>query len=175
MKTLKHISALLVVASTFLSSCSLLVSSPIHSPGPHHFLAGPVPSPYRGNPQRVKKVYNGIIQVSAGGGIYQFECADDQFYISRIFDSSMPVLHNYSNCRYSPKSDDYISVDDLTYSGSFYTITCNKDEHNWVINIDPLTESDFREIRVFMWDGSDDSNFIFRFEQSDFNDDECIE
>ena len=165
MKTHQHISALLILASALLSSCSLLVTSPIHSHGPRHHFAdyGPRPHPNI-------KVYNELFQVPAEGGIYKFNCANDKFYISRIFDSSMPVTHNYSNCRYSPTEGDFESVNDVTYSGAFYTITCNKDEHNWIIEVDPLTELNYREIRVFMWDGSDDSKLVFQFEQSDYDD-----
>ena len=167
MKSHIHIFALLVVASTLLSSCVLLAPSPIHYSNPHPYFADQEPGPYGGN----HKVYNGVIEVPAEGGIYEFDCADDKFYISRIFDSSMPVPDNYSNCRYSPKANDYKSVNDYSYSGSFYTITCNKDEHNWVIKVEPLMaasgEYNYRDIWVYMWDGSDGSHFIFQFEQSD--------
>ena len=160
MKTHIYISALLVVASALLSSCSLLVSSPIHPSGPH---------PHFG---RSNKVYSETFEVPAEGGIYEFDCADDQFYILRIYDSSMLVSSERSNCRHSPTLNNFMPVFDLTYSGSFYTITCNRDEHNWIINVDPLiatsAESDYREIRVLMWDGSDDSDFVFQFEQGDF-------
>ena len=37
MKHLKHISILLIVASTFLSSCTLLASSPLPRTRPHHY------------------------------------------------------------------------------------------------------------------------------------------
>ena len=155
------------MASTLLSSCVLLAPSPIHYSSPHPYYADQEPSPYGGS----HKVYNGFIEVPAEGGIYEFECADDHFYISRIFDSSMPVPGEYSNCRYSPTTDDYISVNDYSYSGSFYTITCNKDEHNWVIKVDPFMamqdEYNYRDIWVFMWDGSDNSHLIFQFEQID--------
>ena len=176
MKTHKYISALLVVASALLSSCSLLVSSPIGPSGPHHHFAGYGPRPHRSG-----RVYNSLLQVPADGGIYEFDCANDEFYISRIFDSSMPEPQRYSHadCRYSPTANDYISVNDVTYSGPFYTITCNRDKHNWIIEIDPLIatsgELDYREIRVFMWDGSDNSNFVFQFEQSDSDSFEYIE
>ena len=164
MKTHIHISALLVVASALLSSCTLLEPSPL----PHY--NAHVPGFYGGIPHSSYRVYNGFIQVPAEGGIYQFDCADDQFYISRIFDSSMPVPQRHSNCRYSPDSDDYESVNDLEYSGSFYTITCNKNKHNWVIKVDPLSSGeDYRKICVYMWDGSDDSDFIFRFEQGGYD------
>ena len=172
MKTHQHISALLVVASALLSSCELLVPSPLHYPRPHPYFADHESSSFEGSPYR-HKVYNGLFEVPAEGGIYKFNCADDRFFISRVFDSSMPLPHNHSNsnCRCGQTTSNYISVNDLTYSGSFYTITCNKDEHNWVIKVDPLTatsgEFNDREVWVFMWDGSDNSNFVFKFEQAD--------
>ena len=166
MEAHKHISALLVVASALLSSCSLLVSSPLPPSGPR-------PHSESGSFER-KNVYSGVIEVPAEGGIYEFDCADDQFYISRIYDSTMPLPRKTSNCRHTPTTNDLWPVYDLTYTGSFYTITCNRDEHNWIINIDPLIsipgEFNDRGILVYMWDGSDDYNFIFRFKQSD-NDD----
>ena len=167
MEAHKHISALLVVASALLSSCSLLVSSPLPPSGPR-------PHSESDSFGRKNYVYSGIIEVPAEGGIYEFDCADDQFYISRIYDSTMPLPRKTSNCRHTPTTNDLWPVYDLTYTGSFYTITCNRDEHNWIINIDPLIsipgEYNDRGILVYMWDGSDDYNFIFRFEQSD-NDD----
>ena len=171
MKTHKHILALLVVVSALLSSCELLVSSPIHSYGPHHHFAG-----HGSKLHRRGRVYNSQLQVPADGGIYEFDCANDEFYISRIFDSTMPVAQRYSqlHCRFSPTADDFELVNDVTYSGPFYTITCNKDEHNWIIQIDPLIATpgklDYREIRVYMWDGSDDSKLVFQFEQKDLDD-----
>jgi hypothetical protein len=161
MKTHKHISALLVVASALLSSCTLLVSSPLESPRPR---------PYT---NLTKNFYNGIIEVPVDGGLYEFDCTDDKFYISKIFDSSMPVLSKNSDSRHSPETNNYIPVNDLTYTGSFYTITCNRKEHNWIIEIDPLIsnpgELNDRDIWVYMWDGSGDYYFIFRFEQIDNN------
>lgn len=163
METHKYISALLVVASALLSSCSLLVSSP---------LSAPRPRPH--TELRNNNVYSGIINVPTEGGIYEFDCADDQFYISRIYDSTMPLPRKSSDCRHSPTTNDLWPVYDLTYTGSFYTITCNRDEHNWIIKIDPLIsipgQINDRDILVYMWDGADDYNFIFRFEQND-NDD----
>ncbi len=168
MKTHIHISALLVVAITFLSSCSLLVSSPL-----------PGYASYEERPQWNKKICKKSFQVPVDGGVFEFECANDQFYISKIFDSSMPTPPAHTNCRYSPTTDDYIDVDDLSYYGSFYTVTCNLDQHNWIIKVDPLIattdEYSYREIWVFMWDESDDYHFVFRFEQNDFDSFERIE
>ena len=83
----------------------------------------------------------------------------------------MPVPDSQTNSHYSPTSNDYISVDDVSYSGSFYTITCNKDQHNWVVKVDPLLaasgELANRDVWVIIWDLSDDSNFLFQFEQSE--------
>ena len=171
MKTHKHISALLVVAITLLSSCSLLVSSPLPSSKPH---------PHE-NHHRNSKGYNELFEVSVEGGIFEFNCADDQFYISRVVDSSMPPPHKHSNskCRCGQTTREYKIVNVLTYSGSFYTITCNRDEHNWVIKIDPLTatygEFNEREVWVYMRDESDNSSLVFKFEQGDFEGYESIE
>ena len=177
MRTRLNIAALLVVASALLSSCELLVSSPIHYPSNHHHSAYYGSGYYGGRPLRNNKVYKGLFEVPADGGTFEFDCADDQFYISRVFDSSM--LYERSTSHYSPTLDDYIDVDDWTYSGTFYTITCNNDEHKWVIDVDPIMatsdELNDREIWVFMWDGSDGSHFIFRFEQCDDEDYGLIE
>ena len=174
MKTHIKIAALLVAASALLSSCELLVSSPIHYPSNHHHSAYYGSGYYGGRPLRNNKVYKGLFEVPADGGTFEFDCADDQFYISRIYDSTMPLPRKTSNCRHSPTTNDLWPVYDLTYTGSFYTITCNRDEHNWIIKIDPLIsipgQINDRDILVYMWDGADDYNFIFRFEQSDNED-----
>lgn len=174
MNTHKHISALLVVAIDLLSSCSLLVSSPLPSPRPHPYYAS-----YGGSPYRNNKVCKKSFHVPIEGGVYEFNCANDQFYISKIFDSSMIMPQAHSNCRYSPTTDDYITVGDLSYNGPFYTITCNLDKHNWIIKVDPLMstpdECSDRDIWVFMWDESDDYHFVFLFEQYNNDSLECIE
>lgn len=167
MKPLKYISVLLVMACTLLSSCSLLVSSPLPHSRPHHHFAGHGPSSYDGNPHWNGKVYNKVFKVPVKGGVYEFKCANDQFYISRIFDSSMPLPDEQTDRHCSPSPDRYQIVDNLAYSGSFYDITCYKDKHTWVIQIDPLTESDMRDIWVLMWDESKESNYVFQFEQYD--------
>lgn len=113
MKTHKHISALLVVASVIFSSCTLFVSSLLEYPRP------------RPNTNLTQNVYNGIIEVPADGGLYEFDCTDDKFYISKFFDSSMPVLSKNFDSRHSPETNNYIPVNDLTYSGSFYTVYKN--------------------------------------------------
>lgn len=85
----------------------------------------------------------------------------------------------YTNYSYSPTTDEYIDVDDLSYYGPFYTITCDLDKQNWIIKIDPFTatpgEISYREIWVFMWDRSDNFNFVFQFEQNDDDSFEGIE
>ena len=173
MKTLKYIAASFLMASTLLSSCTLLCSSPIPHSSSHNHYYGPWSSHYGGS----MKIYNGLFQVPAEGGVYKFNCADDQFYISRVFDSSMPIpephRHHgfHSGCSCCLSAINYRTVEDLDYDGTFYTITCNQDEHNWIITVDPLSttagESDMREIWVSMWDDSDDSYIVFLFEQSD--------
>ena len=166
MKALKYISVLPVVACTMFASCSLLVSSPLPPSRPHRPYA-PDKAPYE------NRVYNGLFEVPAEGGVYKINCADDQFYISRIFDSSMPPpqSHRHRHGRLSPSDEQIQSVNDLTYEGPFYTITCNKDEHNWIITVNPLTttlgDPEERGVLVFMYDGSDDSDLVFLFEQSD--------
>ena len=157
MKTFKTISLLLVLMATctVLSSCSLLVASPIHSSRPHHHFDNDVPI---GNPMGYNQAYHGYFRIPAKGGVYEFECKTDQFYISKILDSSMPMpkSHIHSNCRCATGSyEHFMTVDDSIYYGSFYTITCNNDEHNWTIKIDPFTttSSDIRrrDVWVIMW------------------------
>ena len=79
----------------------------------------------------------------------------------------MPLPNEQTDRHCSPSPDRYQIVDNLAYSGSFYDITCYKDKHTWVIQIDPLTESDMRDIWVLMWDESKESNYVFQFEQYD--------
>ena len=111
--------------------------------------------------------------------MYEFDCANDQFYISKIFDSSMLMQDAYTNSLYSPSTDDYASVNDLSYDGSFYTITCDLKEHKWIIEVDPLLatpgEFSYREVWVCMWDESDGYKFVFQFEQNDDDSFEGIE
>ena len=171
MKTHKYISALLVmVASALLSSCSLLVSSPIHSyrPRPYYASAGE-------RPLRSPKVCKRSFQVPVDGGVYEFDCANDQFSLPRIFDTSMLMQDAYTDSRYSPATDDYASLDGLSYDGAFYTITCDLDEHKWTITVDPLMatpgEFSYREVWVCMWDESDGYKFVFQFEQNDDDND----
>lgn len=176
MKTIKYISALLVVSSTLLSSCSLLVSSPLPSsrprPHPHPHPVAHGGSSYGGS-RKNSKVYNDLFRVSVEGGTYEFDCANDQFYIAKIYDSSILLPDMYTNYdSYTPTASDFIPVNDLTFDGSFYTITCNRDKNNWVITIDPLKampgELNEREVWVHMWDESDNYNFVFKFEQREF-------
>lgn len=166
MKPFRYIFALLVVASTLLSSCSLLVSSPLHYyPSPRYYSDDYESSSYVEPPRG--RIYNGAFQVPADGGVFEFDCATDQFHVSKIYDSSMPVT-DY-NSRYATPKGNYTSANELTYEGSFYTITCNKDKHNWIIQVYPfITTSDEcneREICVLIWDGSDHSINRFQFEQ----------
>ena len=164
MKTSEYISALLLVASTLLQSCSLLCSSPL----PHYGDYGPR---YHGGRN---KVYSGIFRVPAEGGVYKINCSNDRFYISRILDSTMPMpephRRHHSNCRCFSSTNLYKPVNDLDYDGPFYTIACNQDEHNWVITVDPImataSEDDTRTVCVSMWDDSDESDIVFLFEQS---------
>lgn len=85
----------------------------------------------------------------------------------------------YTDCSYSPTTDEFEDVNDLSYYGPFYTITCDLDKHNWIITVDPWTatpgELSYREVWVFMWDGSDNFNFVFQFEQNDDDSFEGIE
>ena len=150
MKTFNTISLLLVLvaACTVLSSCSLLVASPIHSSRYYH--------PQDGNGDRL--AYQGFYNIPSKGGIYEFECSTDQFYISNILDSSMS--RHRPNSRYN--EDDYEPVDDTVYYGSFYTITCNYEKNTWVIEVDPFpaTYGRFgkREVWVTMWKENDEGD-----------------
>lgn len=162
MKTLKTISIILVLvaACTHLTSCTLLASSPIHSSRLHLHFDDYVADE---DPWESNQAYHGFFRIPARGGVYEFECSTDQFFISRILDSSMPLSkpHSQSNCRCSSNSyHHFMSVDASTYSGSFYTITCNYDEHNWTIKVDPLstTSSELgrRDVWVIMWREGDD-------------------
>ncbi len=163
MKTLSIISNFLVsvAACTLLSSCVLLASSPIHHPRHHR-----IPDPNT-------IVYNAVFHIPEKGGVYEFECADDQFYISKVLDTTMPLPrpHTHSNCCCSHPMNHFKIIEDMTYHGSFYTITCNNDDHTWVIEFAPIKtasgESNQRDVWVQMWDGSDDSDFVFLFEQGD--------
>ena len=170
MKTLNTISFLLVLvaACTVLSSCSLLVASPIHSPR-QHFPTLDAPRPHHHGDYMTaetamgnSRAYQGFISIPAKGGIFEFECATDHFFISKILDSSMPRRkpHTHSNCRCPYTADDYILVDDTNYYGSFYTISCNYDKQSWTIEVDPLTASYSgfmnRDIWVIMWKEGDE-------------------
>jgi len=175
MKTLNTISLLLILvtACTVLSSCSLLVASPIHYPRPHHHFDNDVAAI---NPMEYDKAYNAYFRIPAKGGVYEFECSTDQFIISKVLDSSMPMpfQHTHSNCRCASGSyEHFMAIDASTYNGSFYTITCNNDEQNWTIQIDPFTttssENRRRDVWVIMWkegDNYDTELYSFHFIQN---------
>lgn len=161
MKRLQLISVLSIVSCTLLSSCTLLESSPLPRERRHHHDA------HYGSSYN-DKTYHGTFQVPAEGGIYEFDCADDDFFISHIMDSSMPMpAAPQGRCAPSVEAGRHVNA--LTYDGPFYTITCHPEKHNWVIEVDPLRVTQWgrneREVMVFMSDESDYSDFVFLFEQ----------
>ena len=162
MKTLHTISLFLVLvaACTVLSSCSLLVASPIHHSRPHHHFDNHVAAT---NPMEYEKTYNAYFRIPAKGGVFEFECSTDQFFISKVLDSSMPmpIQHTHTNCHCASGSyEHFMTVNVSTYCGSFYTINCNNDEQNWTIQIDPFTttssEIKRRDVWVIMLKEGDD-------------------
>ena len=167
MKTLKHISALLVLASTLLSSCSLLVSSPLYSTDSLSSYEEDEDEEifyeYIGDVSLNNDLYSQVIFIPLDGGTYEFECGYDQFYISKIFDSSLP-------CNFDLFSTEvFRPVNAWVYNGPFYTITCDTRQHTWKIEVEPLISmSDIRQIWVMMWPGFNNSNFVFQFEQGDY-------
>lgn len=200
MKTLKFISVLLAVASIHLSSCTLLSSSPLPlSSGFHSSFTKSVPSKldvfvpletvnaYKENSDAINgdEVYSVIFQIPAGGGSYEFECANGQFYISKILDSSMQLTD------FPPTTSSFKYVHASAYSGPYYRITCNQSQlkYTWKIEVDrfpkvepgqPIglrkhvradmpkvrpSQPSVRTIYVLMWDETDDYNYVFQFEQ----------
>lgn len=165
MKPLNHISVLLVAASTLLTSCLLLVSSPLPPSRPHHYVDH---ESHKGN----SNGYDEFYQIPAKGGVFEFQCANDQFNLAVLFDSTTPMVDQHSNGRCGPTVDKnyYKPVKGSFYDGPYYTITCDKDKHKWTIEVKPLTTkyrgSDKRNICVSMQDESDFSTFVLMFEQS---------
>lgn len=169
MKRLQLIPIFSIVTCTLLSSCALLVSSPLPHTGHHHHDAD-YGSSYDGRPaHRNDKTYHGTIRVSAEGGIYEIDCADDDFFISYIIDSTMPLPVSNHNGRCGPMVECGRHVNGLTYDGPFYSIACYQEKHNWVIEFKPLMASlagrDGREVMVFMSDESDHSDIVLLFQQ----------
>ena len=170
MKRLQLIPIFSIVTCTLLSSCALLVSSPLPHTGHHHHDAD-YGSSYDGRPaHRNDKTYHGTIRVPAEGGIYEIDCADDDFFISYIIDSTMPLPVTTHNGRCGPMVECGRHVNGLTYDGPFYSIACYQEKHNWVIKIAPFRAAmalgDERDIMVHMSDESDYSDVVFLFKQS---------
>ncbi len=168
MKRLQLIPVLSIVTCTLLSSCALLVSSPLPRAGHHHHHADSESSYDERHDYR--NTYHGTIQVPAEGGIYEIDCADDDFFISYIIDSSMPQSVATHNGRCGSMVECGRHVNGLTYDGPFYSIACYQEKHNWVIEIAPFRAAmalgDEREIMVHMSDESDYSDVVFIFKQS---------
>ena len=124
-------------------------------------------APNIGAPDAVQKkeVFINPLYVPDWGGTYEFEYVNETFYISSVYDSSMwPVDSSLSTLLFK-------SVKSLSYNGSYYRISCNRGTHTWKIEVDPMPISDepeTRSIYVLMWTSSHNYNFIFQFEQSNF-------
>lgn len=171
MKTLKYISALLVLACTLLSSCSLLVASSIYPSADYLSYDNEeddeedeIYCEYIDDVSRSNDVYGEVIYIPVDGGSYEFKCRFDQFYISKIFDSSLPCnFDQFSTQVFRP-------VNAWVYNGPFYTITCDTRQHTWKIEVEPLISmSNIRQIWVMMWPGFNNQNFVFQFEQGDYD------
>ena len=165
MKMLKIISVLLIVACTPLSSCLLLAPSPLSSSDSLSYYYDDeeeIITPNTGNVSWSNDVYSEVFHVSVDGGSFEFECGYDQFYISKIFDSSLPcTFDSFSTQVFRP-------VNAWIYNGPFYTITCDTHAHTWKIEVAPMIlTSEIRQIWVLMWPGFDQYNYVFQFEQSD--------
>jgi hypothetical protein len=168
MKTPINISILTVVVITLLSSCSLLVSSPLPS---SDYLT------YYEEEEEEEEdvlfcqtmvafdwnnddVYSEVFEIPVDGGYYEFECEYDQFYISKIFDSSLPCALDLISTQV------FLPVNAWIYNGPFYTITCDTRRHTWRIEVEPFIPlSGMRQIWVLMWPGFDQYNYVFQFEQ----------
>jgi len=141
------------------------VSSPLHSSRPHYF----DDDADAGNPDWDANLYDAAFEIPAEGGIYEFDCPDDQFCISKVLDSTMPLPypHTHYDCRCSYPINHFRIIEDEAYHGSFYSITCYHDDHTWVLEIYPLkAESDSqRELWVLMRSGAN-VFFSFCFTQS---------
>lgn len=170
MKTLKYISALLVLACSLLSSCSLLVASSIYpsddylSYDEEEVDEEEYYCEYIDDVTLSNDVYSEVIFIPVDGGSYEFKCRFDQFYISKIFDSSLPCnFDQFSTQVFRP-------VNAWVYNGPFYTITCDTRQHTWKIEVEPLISmSNIRQIWVMMWPGFNNQNFVFQFEQGDYD------
>lgn len=124
-------------------------------------------APITGAPDALQKtdVFINPLYIPAEGGTYEFEYVNETFYISSVYDSSMwPVDSSLSTLLFK-------SVKSLSYNGSYYRISCNRGTHTWKIEVEPMPISDepeTRSIYVLMWTSSHNYNFIFQFEQSNF-------
>lgn len=124
-------------------------------------------APITGAPDALQKtdVFINPLYIPAEGGSYEFEYANETFYISSVYDSSMRLVD-------APLSTLlFKSVKSLSYNGSYYRISCNRGTHTWRIDVDPMPISDkpeTRSIYVLMWTSSHNYNFVFQFDQSNF-------
>ena len=169
MKTLKNISLILVATSTLLASCTtLLASSSLSSCDSDSFIE----EEFEDEEEVIisqhmvgccnNDLYSEVFQIPVDGGSYEFECEYVQFYISKIFDTSLPcTFEQFSTQVFKP-------VNAWVYNGPFYTITCDTRNHVWKIEVEPLISlSEIRQIWVLMWPGFDKHNYVFQFEQGD--------
>jgi hypothetical protein len=164
MKALKHISVLLIVACAPLSSCLLLAPSPLYSSDSLSYFDDEeeIITQNTVDIGWNNDVYSEVFQIPVDGGSIEFDCGYDQFYISKIFDSSLPcTFDSFSTQVFRP-------VNAWVYNGPFYTITCDTHMHTWKIEVKPLIlTSEVRQIWVLMWPGFDEYNYVFQFEQGD--------
>ena len=170
MKTLKNISLILVATSTLLASCTtLLASSSLSSCDSDSFIEEEfedeeevIISQHMVGYSCNNDLYSEVFQIPVDGGSYEFECEYVQFYISKIFDTSLPcTFEQFSTQVFKP-------VNAWIYNGPFYTITCDTRNHVWKIEVEPLISlSEIRQIWVLMWPGFDKHNYVFQFEQGD--------
>ena len=112
-----------------------------------------------------KEVFINPFYISTDGGSYEFEYVNETFYISSVYDSSMPTVNSPFSTRL------FKSVKSLSCNGPYYRISCNMGTHTWKIEVDPMPiscEHDTRSIYVLMWTPSHNYNLVFHFEQSNF-------
>ena len=111
------------------------------------------------------EVFINPLYIPAEGGSCEFEYVNETFYISSVYDSSMPLV----NAPFTTHL--FKSVKSLSYIGPYYSISCNMGKHTWKIEVDPMPISDEPETRciyVLICTSSHNFDFVFHFEQSNF-------
>ena len=124
-------------------------------------------SPDKDNPHAINKneVYSNVMYIPVEGGSYEFEYLNESFHIASVYDSSMPLVNTPFSTRL------FKNVNSLYYSGRYYRISCDRKKSTWKIEVDPMAHTldpETRSIYVLMWTSSHNSNFVFQFEQSNF-------